>query len=84
MRADEHKLVTLDDLQTWVSEVRTWPRETGKWMPYDEINVSGERQLMRTENFVDYHPQFNDLLCGEAMRNIIGQLAGCVSSPSPL
>lgn len=45
-------------------------------MPYDEITPSGERQLMRTENFADYHEKFATLLHGENLRGILGQLAG--------
>ncbi|KFY72991.1 hypothetical protein V499_06897 [Pseudogymnoascus sp. VKM F-103] len=74
IRAGEHNLVTGEELQAWSKEVQSWPREKGKWMPYDEINENGERQLMRTENFVDYHPKFKALLCGENLRGVIAQL----------
>jgi hypothetical protein len=43
-------------------------------MPYDEININGERQLMRTEKFVDYHPEFDAFLRGEGITNVLGQL----------
>lgn len=74
LRAREHKLVDPATLQSWTSEVRDLPRESGKWMPYDEVTASGERQLMRTENFVDYHQGFSELLQGERLRNILKQL----------
>lgn len=74
LRAAEHGLVDPAALQQWTSEVRNLPREKGKWMPYDEITPSGERQLMRTENFADYHPGFQQLLYGEPLRNILGQV----------
>ncbi|KAI1827388.1 PhyH-domain-containing protein [Xylaria intraflava] len=70
----EHRLVDAEDLRAWTDEVHSWPREVGKWMPYDEINVRGERQLMRTECFVDYHAQFDALLRGDALRGILAQL----------
>ena len=76
LRAAEHKLVTPDELNAWETDVRTWPREKGKWMPYDEINANGERQLMRTENFVDYHPGWHSLVCGDALRGVLTQLSG--------
>jgi hypothetical protein len=76
LRANEHNLVNPDTLQQWTSEIRSLPRDHGKWMPYDEITASGERQLMRTENFADYHAGFSDLLHGDALRGILGQLTG--------
>ncbi|RAO71614.1 uncharacterized protein BHQ10_007626 [Talaromyces amestolkiae] len=76
LRVGEHKLVNPVELARWTEEVKLWPRVKGKWMPYDEINIKGERQLMRTENFVDYHDGFNKLVCGEALAGILGALAG--------
>lgn len=78
LRVGEHKLVNPVELARWTEEVKLWPRVKGKWMPYDEINIKGERQLMRTENFVDYHDGFNKLVCGEALAGILGALAGDV------
>lgn len=75
----EHGLVTPTQLQQWTHEVRTWPLEKGKWMPYFEVTADGTRQLMRTEKFVDYHDQFRDLVCGERLGGILAQLAGQVS-----
>lgn len=63
--------------------MQSWPKEIGKWMPYEEITASGESQLMRTEKFVDYHDQFNELLCGPALRNVLMQISGDVSLPDP-
>lgn len=77
--AEEHKLVTGLQLKTWANEVYSWPREKGKWMPYDEVNEKGERQLMRTECFVDYHDGLNELLRGDKLAVIMRQLAGEVS-----
>ncbi len=76
LRAAEHRLVNSAELQTWTHEVRDLPREKGKWMPYDEITPDGERQLMRTENFADYHPGFSSLLNGDALRGILFQVTG--------
>jgi hypothetical protein len=47
-------------------------------MPYDEINIKGERQLMRTERFIDYHPEFKSLVCGEQLAEILKALSGDV------
>ena len=74
LRAGEHNLVNPNDIQTWTNEVKNLPREKGKWMPYDEITSSRERQLMRTENFADYHPGFSSLLHGENLRDILKQV----------
>ncbi|KAL1847181.1 hypothetical protein Plec18170_008745 [Paecilomyces lecythidis] len=76
LRQSEHKLVDPTDLKNWEEEVKHWPREKGKWMPYEEVNVKGERQLMRTENFVDYHEPFRKLLCGERLAEILRSLSG--------
>lgn len=48
-------------------------------MPYDEITPSGARQLMRTENFADYHSHFSELLHDPAevgIRAILAQVTG--------
>ncbi|KAH8702305.1 hypothetical protein BGW36DRAFT_372558 [Talaromyces proteolyticus] len=77
LRAHEHQLLeNPHDLQVWSEEVKAWPREPGKWMPYDEKSSTGERILMRTENFVDWHPQLQGLICGKALGDILGTLAG--------
>ncbi|KKK12542.1 hypothetical protein ARAM_003073 [Aspergillus rambellii] len=76
LRQSEHGLVNPIELRDWTQQVKSWPREKGKWMPYDEINMNGERQLMRTEKFVDYHAEFKGLVCGEALGNILDTLAG--------
>ena len=48
-------------------------------LPGERINTKGERQLMRTENFVEYHDGFKDLLCGNSVSGVLAQLAGEVS-----
>lgn len=76
LRASEHRLVDPSVLQHWTNEVRSWPNNTvGKWMPYEEINSLGQRQLLRTEKFVDYHPAFHAFLCGERMAHLLKQLS---------
>jgi hypothetical protein len=64
--------VNAKDLQLWAGQVQSWPKEKDKWMPYDEININGERQLMRTEKFVDYHPEFDAFLRGEGLTKDLG------------
>jgi hypothetical protein len=81
VRHSEHNLFDPAELQKWSAEVQGWPKVEGKWMPYDEINTKGERMLLRTEYYVDYHPQFYDLLCGDALlRPLVSQVAGSVST----
>lgn len=84
VRASEHKIVKPDDLRKWTTEVKSWPKEKGKSMPYEEVTASGKRQLMRTEKFVDYHDQFNELLCGPALRGVLAQISGDVCFPLSL
>ncbi|KAL2831853.1 hypothetical protein BJY01DRAFT_254138 [Aspergillus pseudoustus] len=76
LTAAEHGLVSPAEVQQWTNEVRSWPLERGKWMPYFEVTATGTRQLMRTEKFVDYHTQFRELLCGDALGGILAQLMG--------
>lgn len=64
-------------LQQWAQEVHDLPRTAETpWMPYEEINASGNRVLCRTENYANYHTGFNGLLRGENLLGILGQLAG--------
>ncbi|KAJ5376711.1 hypothetical protein N7509_013597 [Penicillium cosmopolitanum] len=76
LRVAEHQLVDPASLEEWTREIQAWPRVKGKWMPYDEINVNGERQLMRTERFVDFHPQYKSLICGEKLGQILKAVSG--------
>lgn len=65
------------DLQYWSQEVHDLPRTAETpWMPYEEINASGQRVLCRTENYANYHSNFNGLLRGRKLLDILGQLAG--------
>jgi hypothetical protein len=81
VRASEHGIINPEHLKTWANQVHSWPKEKGKWMPYDEINVNGERQLMRTEKFVDYHPEFDAFLRGGVLMKCLNQLSGAVRTP---
>ncbi|PWI76912.1 hypothetical protein PCL_04106 [Purpureocillium lilacinum] len=77
LRASEHKLVQrTSDLKKWAEQVRSWPLEKGKWMPYFEVTASGEKQPMRTEKFVDYHEDWRSLICGDGLASILKQIAG--------
>lgn len=75
-----HDIISEDearDLQQWVQEVHDLPRTPeSHWMPYEEINASGERVLCRTENFANYHANFNGLLRGDKILGTLGQFAG--------
>jgi 2-aminoethylphosphonate dioxygenase len=64
-------------LQQWAQEVHDLPRtpETS-WMPYEEVNAAGDRVLCRTENYANYHREFNGLLRGSKLLGILGQLSG--------
>lgn len=82
VKASEHKLVDPQALKQWTEEVESWPKEFGKWMPYEEVTPSGKRQLMRTEKFVDYHAGLQELLCGDALRSTLKQLSDDVRHSS--
>ena len=78
LRATEHGLVQPSDVREWTDQIQRWPQDNGKWMIYDEINTEGKRQLMRTEKLIDYHPQLQALLCGDAMFALLKELTGKV------
>ncbi|KFX94691.1 hypothetical protein V495_04854 [Pseudogymnoascus sp. VKM F-4514 (FW-929)] len=65
------------NLQKWAQEVHDLPRtDEVPWMPYEEVNESGKYVLCRTENYANYHADFNALLRGDRILGILGQLAG--------
>lgn len=76
LRTEEHNLADPKDLIRWTDEVLQWPLETGKWMPYNEVNMQGERQIVRTEKIADYHAPLKELLCGDATFSLLKQLTG--------
>lgn len=41
-----------------------------------EVNARGERVLCRTENYVDSHEGFNNLLRGEKLLRLLEDLSG--------
>lgn len=64
------------DLKQWAQEVHDLPQTSETpWMPYEEVNSAGKRILCRTENYANYHMHFNDLLRGNKIMGILGQLA---------
>lgn len=74
-----HDFVPPKDLgavQAWTREVQCWPHEKGKWMHYEEVKKDGGRTLCRTENFVNYHQNFEALLRGKRTRQLLAQLSG--------
>jgi hypothetical protein len=65
------------ELQRWAQQVHDLPRTSvTPWMPYEEINADGKRVLCRTENYANYHSNFNSLLRGSKMLGILEALAG--------
>ncbi|KAF8590967.1 PhyH-domain-containing protein [Ramaria rubella] len=61
----------------WTNEVKSWPEDSDLgYLPYQEVDGKGRRILCRTENFANYHKGFNELLRGERLRNLIGELSG--------
>ena len=80
LKVEEHGLVDPTSLQRWTAEVKGWPNEKGKWMPYQEINTQGQSQLLRTEKFVDYHDEFSVFLQGQGLATILQQVSGHVGA----
>ncbi|KIW91775.1 uncharacterized protein Z519_07745 [Cladophialophora bantiana CBS 173.52] len=73
---EEHQIAQPNELQAWTNEVKSWPYESGKWLCYEEPSLDGKQQLFRTEAFVEYHPEFDQLLRGGVIGNILKQLSG--------
>ncbi|CAK7212756.1 hypothetical protein SBRCBS47491_001574 [Sporothrix bragantina] len=64
-------------LQSWAQEVHDWkPTEKSIFMPYEEVNDKGDTVLCRTENFVDCHEGFDDLLRGSKLTDLLQGLSG--------
>ena len=77
---EQHNLIgDVNELQNWTEDILSWPRDKGKWMPYDELNTKGNRQIMRTEKVVDYFPPVKLLLCGDKLLSLLKELTGKVS-----
>ncbi|QIX00973.1 hypothetical protein AMS68_006490 [Peltaster fructicola] len=74
LRQEEHRLIEPSLLQAWTTEVKSLPRLCNKWMPYDELTSNGTRQIMRTENFADFHEGFASLLHGNELCGILAQV----------
>jgi 2-aminoethylphosphonate dioxygenase len=66
-----------EQLINFVQEIESWPEEKYKWMKYYEINkLNGQKQLCRTENFIEYHQNLNNLLRKKELTEILAQLVG--------
>ena len=79
IRYEDHQLFDRQAIQDWTKDIEGWERVNGKWMPYDEINSKGERQLLRVEHFMDYHDEYSALMRGPDISNILKQLNRKVS-----
>jgi 2-aminoethylphosphonate dioxygenase len=75
-KTQQHGLVDPEDLRKWTQEAKDWPKVKSKWMSHEEVNIKREKQLLRTKNFVDYHQNFNDVLCGERVAGLLKQITG--------
>jgi len=64
-------------LRTWTDELARWPESPGQWMKYFESRAeTGERQLCRVENFIEYHEGLHGLICGGGVFDILDELMG--------
>lgn len=66
----------LEALEGWVGDLAAWPETPGKWMKYFEPGPTGERQLCRMENFLEFHAAFDALVNGPDMLGLVGELLG--------
>jgi hypothetical protein len=76
VKREDHQIFTAEQIQQWSSEVESWELTKGKWMVYNEINVHGNKQVMRVEKFADYHGKFQQLLRGPELTSILEALSG--------
>jgi hypothetical protein len=83
LRAEEHFLVTADEVKQWAEDIYNWPSETGKWMAYMETSTTGKKQPMRTEKLIEYHEQLRDLLLGDVVLGWLEQLTEKVRLEDP-
>jgi len=73
---DALSISEINALQTWAQEVHDLPRTPDCWyIPYEEVNIFGERVLYRTENFVNDHAELGALLQGSKLLGILEQLS---------
>lgn len=63
-------------LQKWVEEVANWPETPHKWMQYFEKAYDSDRQLCRTEHFIEFHEGLRSLVSGSDTLDVIAQLMG--------
>ncbi|KAH7327484.1 hypothetical protein BKA65DRAFT_555038 [Rhexocercosporidium sp. MPI-PUGE-AT-0058] len=74
---DIFSIAEIRGLQTWVQEIHDLPRTMDcPYIPYEEVNSSGDRVLCRTENFANTHSEFGALLRGAKLLGILEQLNG--------
>jgi len=57
----------------WVEDIHRWPVVEGKYLNYYEM-VEGEPCLSRTENFLPYHPGFQEFLKNSGIFEIMEEI----------
>lgn len=58
----------------WCNQLTAWPESPGKWMKYFEKTASGEHQLCRVENFLDYHKGMDTIARSDRTLRLIADL----------
>jgi hypothetical protein len=66
---------SVDELQSYVDEVSSWPDADGEWLHYRELTDDGPA-LCRTENFVPFHPGLRSLLTDGPLLDVASGLLG--------
>ena len=66
------------ELQSWATEIQTWPEIPGKYMMYfeDSSNEPGARVLNRAEDLTSYHDGLHALMESSEMAGAVEQLFG--------
>jgi hypothetical protein len=66
------------EITRWVDEVQHWTEVPGRHMVYyeDSLSEKGKRVLQRIENFIPFHPNFQDLLAEPRMQGAVERLFG--------
>ena len=65
----------MDRVAASTDQLQSLPETPGKWLKYFESGVDG-RLLCRIENFAQYESQYNEIVRGDAMINLLSGLMG--------
>lgn len=68
--------VSIEEITSWIEEISMWPKVEQKYIQHYELNpVTQQKQLCRSENFLDFHPKFM-FFTKQILGNMVNQLFG--------